>query len=64
VDADEAGGVILVARETCDEGEKTSVGCGDDFGCSRICVSVDFSLGNDRDLGVALGRGQRGGAVE
>jgi hypothetical protein len=61
----------MVARETCDEGEKTSVGCGDDFGCfsvdfgcSRICVSIDFGLGNDEDLGVELGRGWRGGIVE
>jgi hypothetical protein len=43
------------------------------FGCFRICVSVDFGLGNgsahiaspnDGDLGVALGRGRRGGTVE
>jgi hypothetical protein len=36
VDAGKAGGGILVARETCDEGEKTSVGCGDYFGCFRL----------------------------
>jgi len=53
VDAGEVEGGILVARETCDEGEKTSLGCGDDFGCFRICVSVDFGLGN--------GRGRNGG---
>jgi hypothetical protein len=40
VDVDEAGGGILVARETCDEGEKTSVGCGDDFGCFRLILVV------------------------
>ncbi len=32
VDAGEAGGTILVVEGTCDEGKKTSVGCGDDFG--------------------------------
>jgi hypothetical protein len=40
VDAGKAGGGILVARETCDEGEKTSVGCGDDFGCFRLILVV------------------------
>jgi hypothetical protein len=36
VDTGEAGGGILVARETCDEGEKTLFGCGDDFGYFRL----------------------------
>jgi hypothetical protein len=40
VDAGEAGDGILVAKETCDEGEKTSVGCGDDFGCFRLILVV------------------------
>jgi hypothetical protein len=40
VDAGEARGGILVARETCDEGEKTSVGCDNDFGCFRLILVV------------------------
>jgi hypothetical protein len=40
VDAGEVEGGILVARETCDEGEKTSLGCGDDFGCFRLILVV------------------------
>lgn len=40
MDAGEDGGGILVAREMCDEGEKTSVGCEDDFGCFRLILVV------------------------
>jgi hypothetical protein len=40
VDTGEAGCGILVARETCDEGKKTSVGCGDDFDCFRLILVV------------------------
>jgi len=44
VDADEDGGGILVARETCYEGEKTSVGCGDDFGWFLVVLEYAFQL--------------------
>jgi hypothetical protein len=33
-------GLWWPARETCDEGENTSVGCGDDFGCFRLILVV------------------------
>jgi hypothetical protein len=40
VDASEARGGILVAKETCDEGDKKSVGCSDYFDCFRLILVV------------------------